>query len=92
MPQIFCIGEKKQAQKEEELTAPLYEEIERLKMDVKWLEKSSEPAADHSPELGGVRPRLLDTAAVQAGRHPARKLLLRAGSRVGRKPVFDATD
>jgi putative transposase len=28
-----------QAKSEEELTAPLYEEIGRLKMDVKWLKK-----------------------------------------------------
>jgi putative transposase len=27
------------AKSEEELTAPLYEEIGRLKMDIKWLEK-----------------------------------------------------
>jgi putative transposase len=29
----------KEAPTESELTAPLYEEIRRLKMDVKWLEK-----------------------------------------------------
>jgi len=38
-PELFASGKKKQAQTEEELTAPLYEEIGRLKMDVKWLEK-----------------------------------------------------
>lgn len=33
-------GKKNSAVKtEEELTAPLYEEIGRLKMDIKWLEK-----------------------------------------------------
>lgn len=37
--EIFS-GKKSAAFKtEEELTAPLYEEIGRLKMDVKWLEK-----------------------------------------------------
>ncbi|VGO12886.1 hypothetical protein PDESU_03251 [Pontiella desulfatans] len=38
-PELFASGKKKQSQTEEELTAPLYEEIGRLKMDVKWLEK-----------------------------------------------------
>jgi len=38
-PELFASGKKKQVQTEEELTAPLYEEIGRLKMDVKWLEK-----------------------------------------------------
>jgi transposase-like protein len=38
-PELFASGKKKQARTEEELTAPLYEEIGRLKMDVKWLEK-----------------------------------------------------
>jgi putative transposase len=38
-PGIFS-GKKNGAVKtEEELTAPLYEEIGRLKMDIKWLEK-----------------------------------------------------
>ena len=39
VPELFARGIKKVAQTEEELTAPLYEEIGRLKMDVKWLEK-----------------------------------------------------
>ncbi len=30
---------RRQHKTEEELTAPLYEEIGRLKMDIKWLEK-----------------------------------------------------
>lgn len=38
-PELFASGKKKQVKTEEELTAPLYEEIGRLKMDVKWLEK-----------------------------------------------------
>jgi len=38
-PEIFA-GKAGRAEKsEEELTAPLYEEIGRLKMDLKWLEK-----------------------------------------------------
>jgi putative transposase len=38
-PELFS-GRKTSASKsEEELTAPLYEEIGRLKMDIKWLEK-----------------------------------------------------
>ena len=38
-PDLFASGKKKQTKTEEELTAPLYEEIGRLKMDLKWLEK-----------------------------------------------------
>lgn len=38
-PEIFASGKKTQAKTQEELTAPLYEEIGRLKMDIKWLEK-----------------------------------------------------
>jgi transposase-like protein len=37
--ELFTRGKKSKAKTEEELTAPLYEEIGRLKMDVKWLEK-----------------------------------------------------
>jgi transposase-like protein len=36
---IFSGGKAAAAKTEEELTAPLYEEIGRLKMDIKWLEK-----------------------------------------------------
>jgi transposase-like protein len=38
-PDVFSSGRKKDAPTEEELTVPLYEEIGRLKMDVKWLQK-----------------------------------------------------
>lgn len=38
-PELFSSGKKRQPKSEEEITAPLYEEIGRLKMDVKWLEK-----------------------------------------------------
>ena len=37
--EIFGSGKKSSNKTEEELTAPLYEEIGRLKMDIKWLEK-----------------------------------------------------
>ncbi len=38
-PALFA-GNKRGSQKnEEELTSPLYEEIGRLKMDIKWLKK-----------------------------------------------------
>ena len=37
--ELFSRGKKCAARTEEELTAPLYEEIGRLKMDLKWLEK-----------------------------------------------------
>ena len=38
-PALFASGKKPQGKTDEELTAPLYEEIGRLKMDLKWLEK-----------------------------------------------------
>jgi len=38
-PDLFAPGKKPRARTEEELTAPLYEEIGRLKMDIKWLKK-----------------------------------------------------
>jgi putative transposase len=38
-PDVFSSGRKKDSLTEEEITAPLYEEIGRLKMDVKWLQK-----------------------------------------------------
>jgi transposase-like protein len=38
-PEIFASGKKSSNKTEEELTAPLYEEIGRLKMEVKWLGK-----------------------------------------------------
>lgn len=38
-PEIFSGKRSTNLKTEEELTAPLYEEIGRLKMDVKWLEK-----------------------------------------------------
>ncbi len=37
--ELFATGKNRKAKTEDELTAPLYEEIGRLKMDVKWLEK-----------------------------------------------------
>ena len=38
-PEIFSGSRDGRAKSEEELTAPLYEEIGRLKMDVVWLKK-----------------------------------------------------
>jgi transposase-like protein len=38
-PELFAIENNSTARTEEEITAPLYEEIGRLKMDVRWLEK-----------------------------------------------------
>ncbi len=37
--ELFASGRKRKGKTEAELTAPLYEEIGRLKMDIKWLEK-----------------------------------------------------
>lgn len=36
---LFVSGRQRKAKTEEELTAPLYEEIGRLRMDIRWLEK-----------------------------------------------------
>ena len=38
-PELFSRKNGVASKSKEELTAPLYEEIGRLKMDVKWLEK-----------------------------------------------------
>lgn len=38
-PELFARGSGSASKTEEELTAPLYEEIGRLKMDLRWLEK-----------------------------------------------------
>ena len=38
-PQLFSGKRANSSKNEEELTSPLYEEIGRLKMDVKWLKK-----------------------------------------------------
>ena len=38
-PELFAGKHSDAAKTEEELTAPLFEEIGRLKMDIKWLEK-----------------------------------------------------
>ena len=53
-PELFCAGKGRRTKTDEEVTAPLYEEIGRLKMDIKWLEKNYEPAAFNSPQLGGT--------------------------------------
>lgn len=37
--ELFTRGKNSAGQTEEDLTAPLYEEIGRLKMDIKWLKK-----------------------------------------------------
>lgn len=37
--ELFSRGNKDTTKSNEELTGPLYEEIGRLKMDLKWLEK-----------------------------------------------------
>lgn len=39
IPGIFSGNKHNFSKNEEELTAPLYEEIGRLKMDIKWLKK-----------------------------------------------------
>ncbi len=38
-PELFASGKKPGGKTEAELTAPLYEEIGRLRMDIRWLEK-----------------------------------------------------
>jgi putative transposase len=39
MPDIFQRGKQHKQKSEDELTAPLYEEIGRLKMELDWLKK-----------------------------------------------------
>jgi len=46
-PQLFSGKKGNSCKNEEELTSPLYEEIGRLKMDIKWLKKSYKPAGFH---------------------------------------------
>lgn len=41
MPEIFRHSSKKKPKSEDELTAPLYEEIGRLKVQLDWLKKKS---------------------------------------------------
>ena len=41
LPGIFSNPSKKKSKSEEELTAPLFEEIGRLKIQVDWLKKKS---------------------------------------------------
>ncbi len=38
-PEVFSSGKKHKMKSVDEITGPLYEEIGRLKMDIKWLEK-----------------------------------------------------
>ncbi len=38
-PAVFCRGSAGGVRSEEDLTAPLYQEIGRLKMEVEWLKK-----------------------------------------------------
>lgn len=37
--ELFATEKNRKTKTEDELTSPLYEEIGRLKMDIKWLEK-----------------------------------------------------
>jgi len=37
--ELFSLGKARRTKTEEEITGPLYEEIGRLKMDIKWLKK-----------------------------------------------------
>ena len=67
-PDLFAGRRKRAAKTEEELTAPLYEEIGRLKMDIKWLEKNSEPAIFNSSGMDSAEPVLFDSSTVSVGR------------------------
>ena len=50
-------GRGKAAPSEEELTAPLYEEIGRLKMEIDWLKKSFERRPGETPSMDRARAR-----------------------------------
>lgn len=59
---------------EEELTAPLFEEIGRLKMDLRWLEKNFEPAGLRAANLGCAGFGLLDSSVASLGRRFEKQL------------------
>jgi len=79
---------------EQELTAPLYEEIGRLKMEIDWLKKSSERVAGGTARMDRAkRCDVVDRTPVRLGRSEPIELLLRAvGNRDRREPRFDAGD
>lgn len=79
---------------EQELTAPLYEEIGRLKMEIDWLKKNSEGVAGRTARMDRAkRCDVVDRTPVRLGRSEPIELLLRAvGNRDRREPRFDAGD
>jgi putative transposase len=89
-PDVFCRG--KTARTEEELTAPLYEEIGRLKMEIDWLKKSFERRPGETPSMDRARTRaIVDCAPMHAGcREPVELLLPAAGHGERREPSIDA--
>ncbi len=74
-PELFSGKINRLAKTEEELTALLYEEIGRLKMDIKWLKNNYEPAGRDSPGLGGAGPALFHASPVHAPRRDAQQFL-----------------
>ena len=71
-----CRG--KAAPSEEELTAPSYKEIGRLKMEIDWLNKSFERSPEETPGMNQARARsIVARRPVRAARGEPDKLLLR---------------
>ena len=58
---LFSSGKSGSGKSEEELTAPLYEQIGRLQMDLNWLKKSFEPASIDAVQLGCRRQTLCES-------------------------------
>lgn len=63
-PELFSSGKKRQPKNENEITVPLYEEIGRVKTDIKWLEKSYQPAGFSASELGEIWLHLFDPTSM----------------------------
>lgn len=63
---LFSGKKTNSSKSEEELTSPLYEEIGRLKMDIKWLKKSYDPAHGHSPGMDNAEQKIFHSEAMPA--------------------------
>ena len=80
-PEVFRRGLAGTGRSEEGVTAPLYQEIGRLKMELEWLKKSSERVAGGSTQLGaGGLHNDVDRPTLCGGGPGPLHALLRAGA------------